>query len=193
LPLQVLTFCRHRGDINALLIPDPQYLRTQFGNYCREVELHDVTWSSKDGSTLFWRGNRRKACYQKQIEPHPRDFITSQKWTFVDAHFSRNTPIAAQLTHKFLLDLDGMVNAWSGLFWKLSSNSVPVKIKSHWEQWYYPLLHEGKNIVVSDLDLEQTHRRLIADDALAYEIAQAGKTLVSRLTLQYACEEYVIS
>jgi hypothetical protein len=193
LPLPVLTFCRHKGDVNALLIPDPQYLRSQFGNYRKEVELHDIAWSSKSGSTLFWRGSRRKTSYQGQVEPHPREFITSRYSPFVDAHYSTHTPIAAQLAHKFLVDVDGMVNAWSGLFWKLSSNSLPIKIKSHWEQWYYPMLCDGKNIILSDLGLEQTYRRLAADDELACEIAHAGKELVSRLTFQYACEEYIIA
>jgi hypothetical protein len=193
MPLPVLTFCRHKGDKNALLIPDAQYLPCQFSDLVEQVKRHDLDWSDKKGDVLYWRGSPTVSSYPQQVDPHPREFITSSKSSFVDASYSTDTPIADQLGHKYLIDADGMVNAWSGLFWKLSSNSVPVKISSHWEQWYYGFLRDGENIIMSDLDLGRTFRRLTENDAIVREVAQAGKKLASRLTYEYACRDYVIS
>ncbi len=193
LPLPVLAFCRHVGDVNTLLIPDASYLNNQFKPLCDQVAEHDIDWDAKDGRTLFWRGRRRTAPYPGQVHPHPRDFITSQTAALVNASYSADTPVAQQLQHKYLIDADGMVNAWSGLFWKLRSNSVPVKLKSHWEQWYYPLLQDGANLILSDLNLAHTYEKLIKDDDRICAIAQAGKKLASRLTYEFACEEYTIA
>ena len=41
-----------------------------------------------------------------------------------------------QLRYRYLLDLDGNGNAWSGCFWKLASReSVVFKVMSDREQW----------------------------------------------------------
>jgi len=41
---------------------------------------------------------------------------------------------ATMLRSKYQLDVDGEVNAWSGLVWKLYSNSLVFKVASHYEQ-----------------------------------------------------------
>jgi hypothetical protein len=192
MPLPVLTFCRHKGDTNAALIPDAQYLSDQFADLLAQVTHYDMKWNQKKGDVLYWRGSPTVSSYPHQVDPHPREFITSSKLSFVDASYSTDTPIEVQLGHKYLIDADGMVNAWSGLFWKLLSNSVPVKIRSHWEQWYYGLLRDGENIIMSDLDLGRTFQRLTQNDALVCQVARAGNELASALTYEYACRDYVI-
>jgi hypothetical protein len=192
LPLPVLAFCRHVGDRNTLLIPDVEFLFNRFKRLCKEVDQYDVEWNAKHGDTLFWRGNRHCTYYPGQSHLHPRDFITSQTAAFVDAAYTADTPLSDQLLHKYLIDADGMVSAWSGLFWKLRSNSVPVKLKSHWEQWYYYLLQDGENLIVSDFNLARTYEKLLKDDHRIRAIAQAGQRLSAQLTYEFACSQYVI-
>ena len=48
-----------------------------------------------------------------------------------------NYPLKDMLPFKYALDLDGMTSAWSAFYWKLYSNCIPIKLASHWEQWYY--------------------------------------------------------
>src|SRR5690348_6962743 len=107
LPLPVLAFCRHKGDANTLLIPDPHFLRPDFQAFRKQVEMYDVAWEAKKGDVLFWRGTKHISAYPEQIEPHHREFITSDRWPFVDACYSTKIPISLQLQHKFLIDADG--------------------------------------------------------------------------------------
>ena len=193
LPLPVLAFCRHRGDVNTLLIPDPHFLAPDFQDFRRQVDLYDLDWEAKRADVLFWRGAKNVSTYPQQIELHHREFLTSTCLTFVDASYSRDVPISLQLQYKFLIDADGFVSTWSGLFWKLYSNSVPVKLRSHWEHWYYHLLCDRENIILSDFDLHATNEWLKANDTLASRVASAGKRLASQLTYEYALEEYVIA
>ncbi|WP_263408899.1 glycosyl transferase family 90 [Terriglobus tenax] len=192
LPLPVLAFCRHRGDTNTLLIPDPHFLNTRFQNYRQQIDLHDLPWEAK-AEILFWRGRKHITNYPQQIDPHPREYITSGHWPFVDACYSKDIPISEQLGCKYILDADGFVNAWSGCFWKLYANSVPVKFRSHWEQWYYPSLRDRENVIFTDLDLETTYDWLRNNDAEASRIAMAGRQVAARLTYEYACEEYLVA
>ena len=71
--------------------------------------------------------------------------LSSQRSAFahlIDAAFaqvgngprSRELDRAAMLASKYQLDVDGEVNAWSGLVWKLYSNSLVFKVTSHYEQ-----------------------------------------------------------
>lgn len=55
------------------------------------------------------------------------------------------------------------------------------------------LLHDGENVVFTDLNLENTYHKLAKDDVLACAIGLNGKNLSERLTYEFACEEYVIA
>jgi hypothetical protein len=71
-------------------------------------------------------------------------------------HRGPKVSIAQQLAASPLqLDLDGMVGAWSGRFWKLFSRAtVPLRPHTPWEQWYeaqmlpwvhyVPILEQGE-------------------------------------------------
>ena len=190
LPLPVLTFCRHRGDRSAWLIPDPEFLDDEFSHYTSQVMAHDVDWGEKDGSSLYWRGNRRATRALSELSP--REYVTSREDYRIDARYAGDVPVAESLKHKFLLDVDGMVSAWSGLFWKLLSNSLPVKLESHWEQWYYRFIEDQKHLVVSNRDLLRTYEFLKENNARANAIAQEGKRLATRLNRAFAVEEYII-
>lgn len=191
LPLPVLTFCRHYGDRNAWLMPDAEFLANQFVQFTAQVAANDRDWGAKDGSALYWRGVRRNA--RSFDEPSPRDFVTSFDSPQVNARYSAGeVSVGEFLKYKYLLDIDGMASAWSGLYWKLRSNSVPVKLKSHWEQWYYHTLRDAKHLVLTDRDLLRTYEWISSNDALACKIAQEGKVFSRGLSYAFAVEEYVI-
>ena len=101
-----------------------------------------------------------------------------------------------QLNHRHLLDLDGAVNAWSGLFWKLYSNSLVVKITSVWEQWYYDQLEPNVHYVAVD-SLSEIGTALNSMCGAGRQqpcqvIAARGKAFVESLTYEYALTKYKI-
>lgn len=190
LPLPVLTMCRHRGDTNTLLIPDAEFLGNQFHPFTSKVDASDIPWSEKDGTCLFWRGSANTCFYSNTLQ-HPRDFAVQHGFP-VNAAF-QSADISEFLRYKFLLDLDGMVSAWSGFFWKLYSNSLVVKLDSHWEQWYYPMLKDRENVWLTGRDLRATFQELrTADSDFTRTIAEGGKALANKLTYDYAVNEYTI-
>ena len=191
LPLPVLAFNRHRGDSTTWLLPDAEFLVDGFRDITSKVAARDIDWDAKDGSKIYWRGSRWPAL--SFDGPPPRDFVTSLSDRRVDASFSRGEVSYEYLRHKYLLDIDGMVNSWSGLFWKLGSNSVPLKLASHWEQWYYYQLVDGEHVVVTDREhLLKTYEKLSRDDLRSSQIARNGKALAAGLTYEFAVEEYMI-
>ena len=156
----MLAYNRHLNDRNVLLIPDAEFLATHFSSFLQEVKNEDIPWEQKvskvvwRGSPLLLNGNsfydyERKSKRQRDVavtcstKAELRDVI--------DASYIP-TPISWMLKHKYLLDIDGTVNAWSASYWKMSSNSLVWKLKSHWEQWYYNMLIPNRHYVpVTDL------------------------------------------
>ena len=57
LPCRVLTYNRHAGDRNALLIPDIEFITTGFEPFLAQVRASDVLWRQKAGKVI-WRGAR---------------------------------------------------------------------------------------------------------------------------------------
>jgi hypothetical protein len=52
-----------------------------------------------------------------------------------------------------IIDIDGNANSWDGLFWKLLSNSVVLKVESNNSQWYYSQLKPWHHFVPVKADL----------------------------------------
>ena len=151
-PLPILTYNRHIGDKTTLLMPDAHFLDDNknasvllFSDFTTQVDLHDVAWEQKVEKAA-WRGVRHVddgyAIYNEGLlseKMHHRDMavLYSQHRLlsppdFLDASFEHQ-PVSWLLQHKYLLDIDGMVSAWSALYWKLYSRSLVVKCPSHWE------------------------------------------------------------
>jgi hypothetical protein len=141
LPRPVLAFNRHQDDHTVLLLPDPAFITTGFDYFVKQVGLNDIAWTHKI-ERMMWRGSRHTTAQYRYVATppaHPREAVVAlcAVPTLVDACdvSFQVTPIAMQLRFKYLLDIDGEVNAWSALFWKLLSGSVVFKTKTHWEQW----------------------------------------------------------
>jgi hypothetical protein len=59
LPLKVLAFGRHRGDRNTFLLPDTEFLTTQFGSYMLDVQSADASVSFENRvPKISWHGSK---------------------------------------------------------------------------------------------------------------------------------------
>jgi hypothetical protein len=92
------------------------------------------------------------------------------------------------LAYKYQIDVDGNSNAWAGLFIKLLSESVVLKVESSkgFRQWFYSRLEPWVNYVPvkSDLsDLVDKVEYLKKNDSHARQIAKNGKDLA--LSIDY--------
>lgn len=190
----VLAYDRHVDDRNVRLIPDAEFLENGFQGFLREVNRCDVPWYAK-AEKFVWRGSAN--CDQGLMyygNVHPRYMIVcNANDENLNVDFGGGSP-AWMLGHKYILDIDGMVNAWSGLYWKLASNSAVVKMRTHWEQWYYNLLRPYEHYLPFEgpSDLQGLIRWANHNDHKCNEIAQNGKKLVATLTYDWAVKEYKI-
>jgi hypothetical protein len=202
LPRKILCYCRHTGDQNALLIPDCEFIGTGFASFLRQVKESDTPWEQKAGKVV-WRGSPFPVTHALGVGNnlgglHPRAAAValSAKPEFsavLDASFD-TTSIAQMLRYKYQLDLDGMVSAYSALFWKLSSNSLVWKLKSPWEQWYYNRLLPGQHYVSLRAlgELHSEFQRCEDDQADCQRIVARAIELMKTLTYDRAVSEYNI-
>jgi len=188
----VLAFGRHNNDPFTIMIPDSDFLASYGYEELRvEIDGCDILWEQKTPQ-LYWRGSPHGFPYRAY---DPAGSRSQRKllleWggqvpaAICDVSFSCNTPKYTQLAYKYLIDIDGEVNAWSGFFWKLYSKSVVFKVESHYEQWYYdkilPWVHYIP--VKGDLsDLCECYEWALRNDDECRLIAENGKEFATGLT-----------
>lgn len=192
-PYPVFSFGRHKNDPFVQLLPDTDFVSTSgYIDLRKEIEDSDCPWDKKI-TKLFWRGSKHGFPYKQYDQMQLR----SQRellldWAvlhddFCDVALSKNSSKAEQLQYKFLLDIDGEVNAWSGCFWKLLSNSVVFKVNSHYEQWYYHRLKPWKHYIPVAADLSDLMGKLdwaLKNDAMCCKIAQTGRKFALQMTYE---------
>lgn len=141
LVLPVLTYNKHIMDRTAICIP---YVDL------KSVEIADSAWESKK-DVAFWRGSHvvgdGEYSYLGVGGKHPREWLVAKSG--VDAAFG-DVPMDVALQNKYLFDVDGTVSDGNGLYWKLLSNSVVLKHRSHWQNWYSSRLRAWKHYVPID-------------------------------------------
>lgn len=206
LPLQILTYNRHIDDRNSLLVPDPDFVSDFFPKgwtnglkmYTDKVEEFDIPYEQKNGDYILWRGKKnRDGGYDAydhgfgRMHPRITAVYFSTKYRELNASFD-TMEIKDILKHKYLLDIDGMVSAWSGFYWKMYSNSTVIKMKSHWEQWYYEQLSPFENYIPCEtfFDIPLTYKWCVENDNICKEIAENGIKLIKTLTYDYAVKKY---
>merc|ERR1712093_773024 len=98
--------------------------------------------------------------------------------------------VECELKAKVQLDIDGTANAWSGLFWKLLSNSAVAKLASPHQctQWYYTKLEAGKHFIdVPNVNaLPGLVKQALSDDAALHRIAKDGTAFAASITYESA-------
>lgn len=189
----VVAFGRHLNDPFVQLVPDSDFISSNGYERLRyEIDSVDCLWSQKK-QKLFWRGSMHGFPYRRYDQEGrktQRELLiewSMQNHQISDAKFSHTTSKQEQLGYKYLLDIDGEVNAWSGLFWKLYSKSVVFKVKSHFEQWYYNRLTPWEHYipVSGDLsDLQEKFEWAVAHDNECEQIASAGRVFACGLTYE---------
>ena len=68
-------------------------------------------------------------------------------------------PVIDHARYRFLIDIDGVANAW-GFFEKLLLGSCVLKIVSPFEEWFYPRLRPWRHFVPVKQDLSDLHERI---------------------------------
>ncbi|KAK3287230.1 hypothetical protein CYMTET_5251 [Cymbomonas tetramitiformis] len=90
------------------------------------------------------------------------------------------------LAHKVLVDIDGNANSW-GVFWKLHSNSVTLKVICGFRQWYYLNLMAWKHYIPVKCDMSDLVENLqwalaVENEAKMQLIAEESTALMSKIT-----------
>lgn len=98
------------------------------------------------------------------------------------------------MRHKGIIVIDGHANAWSALFAALLMGSCVLKVCSErgYRQWYYDYLRPFEHYVpiAADLsDLDEALAWLLAHDAKARAIGEAGRDLARAITFEAAMDE----
>lgn len=198
------------------LLPDPHFVRTLAYHDFRSAVGRDwIPWRGRD-PRVIWRGQLNGRPGPQGLLSTPRASLCSVARTLghaniVDARLTDVDPFISghyagelqELEHlfgdrlapetylqsKYLIDIDGWANSWSGLFRKLLTGSAVLKVASRegYRQWYYDRLEPWVNYVPvrSDLaDLDDAIHFLLQNDERAREIGEAGRRLALSLDLE---------
>ena len=92
-----------------------------------------------------------------------------------DRMFDKYTSFKRYLSHKYLINIDGITASFPGFYWKLASNSVVIKQESPYVQWYFNALKPYVHYVPVKNDmsnLSEVVTWLQNNDDKAHQIAQ---------------------
>jgi hypothetical protein len=205
-----LAFCSN--SLDHILIPDTDFLKTRGYAKAREHFARDFPPWDQRRSVVFWRGS---SLGQKHpaISDMPRARLcqiakaTPNEWFDVgmvdifDVSDSNADHLRAMKlikdrvswkelnTFRYHIDIDGNANSFAGLFMKLLSGGLVLKVASPdgYRQWYYDQLRPWENFVPihSDLsDLVEVAAYYREHDELAQRIARDGRQLALSLTFE---------
>jgi hypothetical protein len=205
-----LALCSNRK--NQILIPDVDFMSS---NGYKEIRDHfqknQISWNQKI-PVVFWRGSttgisptgswrdlqRIRLCEiasnvsnQNFFDVGVSSIVQLNKGDEIEikklGYFKQFMPVSCINTYKYLIDIDGNSNAWSGLFQKLLSGSVVLKVESEdrFRQWYYDRLIPWEHYIPIKKDLSDLMEKvewLKSNDRAAEQIAINGYALVESLT-----------
>ena len=205
-----LTFCDNRDSFT--LMPDNYFL--QYHGYKKaRIELKSafIDWISRQNKA-FWRGSSTgdlfasrlliprvklcelvRSCAEKDLfDCGISHIVQASSASEIEAVkalgiIREPVPLHEFGKYKIQIDIDGNTNSWPGLFSKLQTGSVVVKIQSQkaYRQWYYNRLIPWSNFVPvqSDMsDLIQIVQFLFDHDELAQAIGRRGQELADSMT-----------
>ena len=220
----VIAFSRHKNDPTAILLPDPEFIATRgHVELKQEIDTNDIPWEQKS-NRMVWRGGNNGMAYARYNVDGPQSVIVDSQGTMttrllnqrellvwhsqrspfadsIDAAFASSSAGETSLTkrdmlqYKYQIDVDGEVNAWTGLIWKMYSGSTVFKVDSHYEQWYYSSLQPWIHYVPIRGDFQDLDEKLawaLANDDLARTIADNGRAFVANLTYDGVIATYRI-
>jgi hypothetical protein len=201
------------------LIPDPVFIQTFAYEWFRSaVNRRWVRWRERRPSAI-WRGQltgmlsttpthdwswlpRVNLCAVAESIVHSDaiDARLTQIQGYINMNFGdrlvgvdrylgdRIEPVDL-LKYRYMIDIDGWANAWSGLFQKLLTGSAVLKVESQngYRQWYYDRLEPWVHYVPVKPDLSDLDDRLefvLSNDEEAQVIGRSGRRLALSLSLE---------
>jgi hypothetical protein len=206
-----LAFCDYRPGY--FMIPDSIFMDNNgYSEIRRHFTSHAVPWEQRS-STAFWRGAttgvpldpnlgwrslpRVRLCEIGAGHPDLIDAgITkvaqirdpdAERWIQAAGLMRPHVPAESFQQYKYQIDIDGNTTSWPGLFIKLLTGSVVLKVPPRLglEQWYYDRLKPWVNFIplAPDMsDLVEKVRWLRDNDCAARAIGEAGYRLAEDLT-----------
>ena len=212
-----IAFCNVRS-MDSLLVPDPYFLSSRGYAEMRAPAAAALPWAQRRPVAL-WRGAATGYRTAGGILDLPRLKLCAmsahgQAAAYIDAGITglaqvRSPAESAQLKlagavrdfvppvrfqdWKYHIDIDGNTNSWPGLFQKLLSGSVVLKVESGgpYRQWYYDRLKPFEHFIPvrNDMaDLVHKIRVLRGNDALAQAVGAAGRRLALSMGLESEVE-----
>jgi len=193
-PYPVISWSRHKGDLSVVLIPDHDYITSNgYTQLILEIKHNDIPWAKKVNK-LFWRGGNngsKYSIYDSTMTKNQRELAMDVGASHIDVFdisSSGSVPKSEFLKYKYLLDVDGMVNAWSAFFWKLGSNSVILKLESHWEEWYYDQIQPWVHYIPVKGDASDLYEKYLwaeTNETKVLEIIRNANELVYKNRYEY--------
>ncbi len=207
-----LAYCSNRDG--QVLIPDSGFVISKAYKETRDFYTkNNVPWEAKK-PIVFWRGTttgtsptglwrdlqRIKLCEIAQNSSNQNLFdiglsgivqLSKQDSSEIEklGYLKQFVPVRLTNSYKYLVDIDGNSNAWSGLFEKLLSGSVVLKVASpnNFRQWYYDELIPWVNFVPIDSDMSDLIEKIYwlhKNDDEARKIGENGAKLANELTYE---------
>ncbi len=207
-----IAFCGSRSD--HFVVTDMEYLYRDGHSAVRtEIDARSPPWENRH-PVAFWRGGTTGHWDGKDWHTLPRIRLCEMaagSGGRIDAGLSSivqmepriareivesgllkgSVPPAAFADYRFLVDIDGNSNSWSGLFYRLYTGSTVLKVNSpfNFRLWYYDRLVPWHNYVpvASDMaDLMEKVEWLQRNDEVARDIGRRGRELA--VSLDYETE-----
>jgi hypothetical protein len=212
-----LAFCDYRPGY--FMIPDSIFMDNHgYRDTRRHFTTNVVPWEQRS-PTAFWRGTttgvppdpslgwrslpRVRLC---EIGAGHLDLIDAgitkvaqigdpgaEPWIQEAGLMRPHVPAESFQQYKYQIDIDGNTTSWPGLFMKLLTGSVVLKVppRRGLEQWYYDRLKPWINFIplAPDMsDLVEKVRWLRDNDSVARAIGEAGYQLAEDLTYEREIE-----
>ncbi|NGX64102.1 MAG: hypothetical protein KR126chlam6_01527 [Candidatus Anoxychlamydiales bacterium] len=210
--LEAPIFCISKKQTNqkVILFPHIEWMSKNdvlLDSICKAA-LH-LSWSQKQ-SLAFWRGTTTGFLDIEKNERYKVVKLAKRYPQLIDANFSNicqlsddnqkylienfgvknNISPIEQLKYKYLISIDG--NAFGGsFFWQLFSNSVILKNKSSYLEWYYSGLKSDKHFMEfdSDKDLIAKIHWLKDNDKQAQKMSQNANIFAN----DHLCNESLVA
>lgn len=202
------------------MIPDSQFLSSNAYADQREVLLGSGPLATRS-SAMFWTGSstgfrtegwrslpRVKLCQITRAAPEPQsfdcgltrvvqeDFEGEREEIEAEGLLVGEVPASEFGQHAVHVDIDGNTNFWPGLFLKLLSGGVVMKIASaeDFRQWYYHKLRPWVNFIPVEKDMSDLLEKqawLTHHPENAQMISRSGQDLAASMTLASECWEAI--
>jgi hypothetical protein len=197
---------------NHLLVPDGIFLSSNAYSHLKERSLGvSIAWDERL-PLAYWRGALTGAARSvEEIKELPRVRLCRLSRRHPELLDARITNIfqygnladrflpgfeqeglvgphedqMANFRYRYMIDIDGNSNAWSGFFLKLLSGSPTIKLMSPYRQWFYDRLEPGVHYIpIHDLEeLPGAIEWLKANDAGAREMGDRARRFALDMTL----------